>query len=180
MASTIKATNIGTPDGTGNITLDRPLAGDGTINSGDLVFSTAAKGVCLGVTSNTDANTLDDYEEGTWTPADNSGTAVSLNSPQGVYTKVGNIVHVQCYFSSLTAGSMAVNDLIKIQGLPFSRDSDVIPPAFIQINYNNTNGSIIAGCTVNTTPAITGRIGVTTGHARSGPGYQVSATYRVA
>ena len=30
MASTIKATNIGTPDGTGNITLDRPIAGDGS------------------------------------------------------------------------------------------------------------------------------------------------------
>ena len=135
-------------------------------------------GVYVGGTG--DANKLTDYEEGTWTPADNTGTAVSLNNPVGVYTKVGNIVHVQCYFSSNTAGNMAVDDLIKVQGLPFSRDSNVIPPAFIQINYNSTNGSIIAGCTVNTTPAITGRIGVTTGHARSGPGYQVSATYRVA
>ena len=38
------------------------------IDSGDLVFSTADKGVVLGATSNTDANTLDDYEEGSWTP----------------------------------------------------------------------------------------------------------------
>ena len=29
MASTIKVTNINTPDGTGSITADRPLAGDG-------------------------------------------------------------------------------------------------------------------------------------------------------
>jgi hypothetical protein len=29
MASTIKATNISTPDGTGNITVDRPLSGSG-------------------------------------------------------------------------------------------------------------------------------------------------------
>jgi hypothetical protein len=135
-------------------------------------------GIRLG--GNNAVNELDDYEEGTWTPTAGSGSDVALNNPVGVYTKVGNIVHVQCYFSSTTAGTMAVNDSIQVEGLPFSRDSNVIPPAMIQINYNSTNGSMIAGCTVNTTPAITGRIGVTTGHNRSGPGYQVSATYRVA
>ena len=44
-------------------------AGDVKVESGDLFFATAGKGVCLGVTSNTDANTLADYEEGTFTPA---------------------------------------------------------------------------------------------------------------
>ena len=34
---------------------------DVTISSGDLLFATANKGVVLGVTSNTDSNTLDDY-----------------------------------------------------------------------------------------------------------------------
>ena len=42
--------------------------GDTTIARGDLIFGTAGKGVVLGATSNTAANTLDDYEEGTWTP----------------------------------------------------------------------------------------------------------------
>ena len=36
------------------------------IESGDIFFSTAGKGINLGVTSNTDSNTLDDYEEGTF------------------------------------------------------------------------------------------------------------------
>ena len=38
---------------------------DVTISSGDIIFGTAGKGINLGVTSNTDSNTLDDYEEGT-------------------------------------------------------------------------------------------------------------------
>ena len=33
---------------------------DVTLTSGDLLFATAIKGVVLGVTSNTDSNTLDD------------------------------------------------------------------------------------------------------------------------
>ena len=40
---------------------------DLTITDGDLVFATANKGVVLGATSNTDGNTIDDYEEGTFT-----------------------------------------------------------------------------------------------------------------
>ena len=35
------------------------------IEGGDIFFSTADKGINLGVTANTDSNTLDDYEEHT-------------------------------------------------------------------------------------------------------------------
>ncbi len=38
------------------------------IAGGNLTFTTADKGVHLGVTSATAANLMDDYEEGTWTP----------------------------------------------------------------------------------------------------------------
>ena len=157
--------------------------GDITVPSGSIKLSESGQGINFhahGTGSGVSSNVLDDYEEGTWDPTAGSSSDIALNNPVGVYTKIGNVVHVQCYFSSTSAGTMAVNDSIAVEGLPFSRDSNVIPPAMIQINYNSTNGSIIRGCTVNTTPAITGRIGVTTGHNRSGPGYQVSATYRVA
>jgi len=73
------------------------LTGDTTITSGDIVFATAGKGICLGVTSNTDANTLDDYEEGTFSPsfgADNQGFTVgSTATATGKYVKVGSLVH---------------------------------------------------------------------------------------
>jgi len=73
--------------------------GDIDIQTGDIVFSTADKGICLGVTSNTDANTLDDYEEGTWTVTavgSSSGNFVLSGSEEtGVYTKIGRVVHIQ-------------------------------------------------------------------------------------
>ena len=40
---------------------------DVKINSGDIYFATAGKGIVLGATSNTSANTLSDYETGTYT-----------------------------------------------------------------------------------------------------------------
>ena len=73
---------------------------DLTITDGDLLFATAAKGVVLGATSNTDANTIEDYEEGTWTvtlTCGTSGTATLKSSNNtGQYTKIGRIVHVNC------------------------------------------------------------------------------------
>jgi hypothetical protein len=73
--------------------------GDTTITSGDIVFATAGKGICLGVTSNTDSNTLDDYEEGTWTAtitAASSGTiTLSSDGDLCAYTKIGRLVYVQ-------------------------------------------------------------------------------------
>ena len=93
------------------------------IDSGDLVFSTANKGVVLGATSNTDANTLDDYEEGTWTPTyivdSGSNPTVSYNttSTVGVYVKIGAFVHVQGRIRT-TATSGGSGNLV-VGGLPF-------------------------------------------------------------
>jgi len=73
---------------------------DITIASGDLLFGTSAKGVNLGVTSNTDSNTLDDYEEGTYTSTLTYDTDITDTSPDetttftAVYTKIGNICTV--------------------------------------------------------------------------------------
>jgi hypothetical protein len=93
--------------------------GDMTFPNGDLIFGTAGKGVCLGVTSNTDANTLDDYEEGTWTPAyEGSSTAGTGVTGDGQYTKIGNLVHVDFGFVNVTT-SGAAGDL-RITGLPFT------------------------------------------------------------
>ena len=70
---------------------------DVEVSAGDLIFGTAGKGVCLGVTSNTDANTLDDYEEGTWTPTIQDGASSPTYTHQfGKYTKIGNMVMAFC------------------------------------------------------------------------------------
>ena len=94
---------------------------DITIASGDLLFGTSAKGVNLGVTSNTDANTLDDYEEGTWTPTyagANSNPTVSFSTQIARYTKLGRLVSVWGYLrvNSTSGGDGALS----IHGLPFT------------------------------------------------------------
>jgi hypothetical protein len=92
------------------------------IAGGNLTFTTADKGVHLGVTSATASNLIHDYEEGTWTVdlQDGSGNDVTLNSSQntGSYVKVGNIVHVSAYIVATSLGS-ASGDL-QVNGLPFS------------------------------------------------------------
>jgi len=62
----------------------------------------------------TDANTLDDYEEGTWTPAE---ATISLASAVGHYTKVGNMVTAWAYMVWPVTANTA-NTVIN--GLPFT------------------------------------------------------------
>jgi len=93
--------------------------GDTTITGGDLVFATAGKGVVLGATSNTDANTLDDYEEGTWTPSVAVGQAsVSVGTVhQARYSRIGKTVTL-CACFDVTADDPDSGD-VRFAGLPF-------------------------------------------------------------
>jgi len=78
-------------------------------------------GVYLGGTGS--ANKLDDYEEGTWTPAySTSGGSFSYDgATEGIYTKIGNVVSVsfRIYTTNATIGSGNVS----ITGLPFTPTS---------------------------------------------------------
>jgi hypothetical protein len=68
-----------------------------------------------------DPNTLDDYEEGTWTPTiAGSGTAgtVTYVARQGQYTKIGNTVRAHVYVD-WNSGASGTGDL-RITGLPFN------------------------------------------------------------
>jgi len=62
------------------------------------------------------ANTLDDYEEGTWTPTINSGTMGS--GATGTYTKVGRLVTVTYYILLTTMGGSTTP--VQVGGLPFT------------------------------------------------------------
>ena len=69
-----------------------------------------------------DPNTLDDYEEGTWTPMLSfGGGSVGISyatAPVGYYTRVGRLVHVQFGFKLNNKGSSTGD--VGISGLPFS------------------------------------------------------------
>jgi hypothetical protein len=70
--------------------------------------------------ASTDANTLDDYEEGTWTPVVTAGTGTltSVTGQAGAYTKVGRMVIATCFFTVATNGTGG--SFISVSGLPFA------------------------------------------------------------
>lgn len=107
-----------------------------TGTAGSLVFSSAPTfGTTIGVGSasaagngagvtfpatqsdSSDANTLDDYEEGTWTPTDNSGASLTFSNVNGTYTKIGNRVIASAF---LTYPATASGANASITGLPFT------------------------------------------------------------
>ena len=98
----------------------------------NITFSTASKGVHLGVTSATAANLLDDYEEGTWTPSHGGNTSYSART--GRYIKVGNKVFIagQVHINALGTGSASA-----ITGLPFTSVTTVNgnPAGTLAVNY---------------------------------------------
>ena len=71
-----------------------------TIGVGSATPSTSGSGITFPATQSpsSDANTLDDYEEGTWTPAltGSTGSAglYSLSTANGRYVKIGQLVYV--------------------------------------------------------------------------------------
>lgn len=70
-----------------------------------------------------DVNTLDDYEEGTWTPVigGSGGTSGQTYAAQTAkYVKVGKFVFVAGYVALSNKGTITGN--VEIQGLPFTAD----------------------------------------------------------
>jgi hypothetical protein len=70
-----------------------------------------------------DANTLDDYEEGTWTPVYAFSTSGSVTQAitSGRYTKVGDVVHLFCRIA--TSALSSPTGVATISGLPFTSGS---------------------------------------------------------
>jgi hypothetical protein len=67
-----------------------------------------------------DANTLDDYEEGTWTPSIiSTGATITLGNAQGYYTKIGNMVFAAAYTSIASITGTTTNSVV-LAGLPFT------------------------------------------------------------
>ena len=65
------------------------------------------------------ANTLDDYEEGTWTPTLSFGSgSVTYTTQTGRYTKIGKLVTVQAYVKINAASSPS--SFITLDNIPFT------------------------------------------------------------
>jgi len=134
-------------------------------STGALVFAggtTTADGI--GITfpatqsASSNANTLDDYEEGTWTPSVTSMTTTGTPAYAGMYTKIGRVVTVT-FYTTTASGAVATYATIagttNVSGLPFSANA-VIPNAAggfagIAINGNTNTGGFVQGPNSGTT-----------------------------
>jgi hypothetical protein len=152
-------------------------------STGALVFAggtTTADGI--GITfpasqsASSNANTLDDYEEGTWTPALGGFSSITYSAQTGTYTKIGNVVNVVCKMV-VTGGTRTSADL-QVFSLPFTSASQEnsggswgygygvvastvglpqlrINASATTVSLLNTAGVVLAGTDLNTaTPTI--------------------------
>jgi len=148
----------------GNITIDAQgsdtdIIFKGTDGSTDTTFLTldgsAGGDLTLGANANivfpstnvvsTNANTLDDYEEGNFTPT-LTANSVAYDNRTGRYTKVGNKVFVECLLQWNSASFASATGQLTITGLPFAPVGTIhyhgaYGVAYVSsINLNNTNG----------------------------------------
>jgi hypothetical protein len=94
----------------------------GTISVGNATPSSSGAGITFPATqsASSDANTLDDYEEGTFTPTLASGFSVaptSYSTQLGRYTKIGRLVFIEVDIDPNGATANATN--LFFSGLPF-------------------------------------------------------------
>jgi len=168
--------------------------GDLTISDGDLVIGTSGHGIDFSATGGGNYGTdtselLDDYEEGTWTPAftASTGGSATTNVYSASYTKIGNLVNVTCYIGAGSNSSTTGN--WTITGLPYiNKGSNHYPGITIpywnslQGNINVLTGTVQPG---TTTILIRGTSGATTAtsnlsyaaYVGNGTEIIISATY---
>jgi len=75
--------------------------------------------------SSVSSQTLDEYEEGTWTPA---AAGLSLSSVSANYTRVGDMVH---YGFTVTLPTTTATTHLKFTGLPYSVGTDIFGGSLI-------------------------------------------------
>ena len=104
------------------------FTGDATVSTGNLVIGTNGKGIDFSAnadSSATGASTtselLDDYEEGTWTPAYTVGSS-GYSNQVGKYTKIGE--QVTAYFYLQMNNNQVGGSTLHVGGLPFTCNSN--------------------------------------------------------
>ena len=120
----------------------------GTIGVGNATPSTSGAGITFPATASasSDANTLDDYEEGTYTPVITSASgSITSYSASGSYTKVGNIVFCTVYIS-ITDNGTGSNQLLVTAPFTPSSTSNLSPIGAGRENANT--GKMIQARTI--------------------------------
>tara|TARA_B100000073_G_scaffold94490_1_gene74991 strand:+ start:843 stop:1478 length:636 start_codon:yes stop_codon:yes gene_type:complete len=210
--STIKVDTIATRTGSGNITASNTIVGNVTGNitgnvTGNLTGNstvggtlgvtgliTASAGMAVGGTGS--ANTLDDYEEGSFTPTiqreDTSGGTITVGYntgdgyTKGRYTKVGNIVNFQCTISLTSISGGSSSHTLVLNNLPFtSADYQTRSNGGAKVTYTSNTGTavifgIVLGSSTKLRFYVNGGTSVKTDAVQSNTHLQMFGQYEVA
>ena len=122
LGGTLQVNTINEVTSANGVTIDGLSLKDGNVvpaNGKGIDFSAVS-----GSASGSASAVLDDYEEGTWTPAWQS-TSASFNytSQVGNYTKIGNVVFLTILLQLAGAPSGTTGNNLNISGLPFTSKS---------------------------------------------------------
>jgi len=140
---TLTSPTIATPTMTGQATIP-------TINltGGQITFPATQS-------ASSNANTLDDYEEGTWTPTA-GGITVNSGTPvySGRYTKIGNMVYLDW---RAVGGNITISAAgSSLGGMPFTVNATFQGwGAYGNAGTNTVGGFFMAEATINTMYAST-------------------------
>ena len=142
-------------DSTGTTTFTQ--AGTERVKISSAGVLSASAGIELGSGLDaTAANTLDDYEQGTWTPTLTIGGTVGYGTREGTYTKVGNLVNAT--FAIVINSISSLSSTVGISGFPFTvrgdSTADSSPIQFgivrsLATDYPNLRGYLGAGGTAS-------------------------------
>jgi hypothetical protein len=161
-----------------------------TIGVGNATPSGSGAGITFPATqsASSDANTLDDYEEGTWTPSfvtSGGGFSATYSDAKGQYVKVGKLVTVQ---GNIIVGTKSASGsgYLQLSGLPFQIDNTGGCTEFggsVGMSYNWTSNPCICiqplsgstSCILNYTFTNSNNTG---GDIASGCYFRFSITYR--
>lgn len=158
----------------------------GANNSGVILFNTTNSGSSGerlriqsggGISFNGDtaqANALDDYEQGTWSPTVFKGSEVTGLYRIGTYTRIGRIIHLAWYIYKASVTTSGSNEW-KIGGLPYSGDYldlangsyQFLPAGYLSVSSTPHN-STMSRWQVNATNQLTLYSGIATTNSNGG------------
>jgi len=112
--------------------------------------------------ASSDVNTLDDYEEGTWTPkihdaTGSDGEGQTYSTQAGFYTKIGDLVTLFGSIRMTSVGTLA--SLVRIAGFPFTVKNTTNLKGMCIVTYAD-------GLNLTTAGAITGIIDANSTYAQ--------------
>jgi hypothetical protein len=127
--------------GASNIILQKD-GGDVEIGAGNIIIGTAGKGIDFSAATHAAGMTselLNDYEEGTWTPAVASSLgSITTVTATGKYTKIGRQVTIEISATVTDNGTGAGS--VRIGGLPYTAEST----GYTGAGFNTSSGEALA------------------------------------